>query len=209
MTIPIYTTDPSKEISKLITFIVILLFFVLILTIIYKNSDAFLEYRTSSNGRKYGIQEKLKNSDEALTLISKLHDNMDKFVSKLSTKYPDDDRIKRLVQGFENVKIEETTEKAGDDNTSFTINKGELISLCLRDYTHNRPFHDYNTLCFVVIHEMAHVASVSEGHNSEFIDNFRFLLREAVKMGYYYPVDYSKNPFLYCGKIKVTNNPYY
>ena len=209
MTNLIDTSDPSKEISKLITFLVILLFFILILTIIYKNSDAFLEYRTSSNGQQYGIKEKLKNSNEALTIIAKLHDNMDQFVDRLSSKYPDDDRIKRLNKGFKDVKIEETTEKAGDDNTSFTINKGELISLCLRDYTENRPFHDYNTLCFVVIHEMAHVASISEGHNSEFIENFRFLLREAVKMGYYYPVDYSKKPFLYCGKIKVTNNPYF
>ena len=41
------------------------------------------------------------------------------------------------------------------------------------------------------------------------LDNFRFLLREAVAMGYYNPVDYSKNPFLYCGKVRVTNNPYY
>ena len=44
---------------------------------------------------------------------------------------------------------------------------------------------------------------------SEFINNFRFLLKEAVNMGYYYPVDYSKNPFIYCGKVKVTNNPYF
>ena len=44
---------------------------------------------------------------------------------------------------------------------------------------------------------------------SEFIENFKFLLKEAVAMGYYSPVDYSKNPFLYCGKVKVTNNPYY
>ena len=129
-------------------------------------------------------------------------------------KYPRDERITRLSKGFKRVKIEETTEKSNDDDTSYTINKGDLISICLRknDAKRNdihRPFHDYNTLCFVVIHELAHIASVSEGHNSEFIDNFRFLLREAVEMNYYNPIDYNKNPFLYCGKVKVTNNPYY
>jgi hypothetical protein len=83
------------------------------------------------------------------------------------------------------------------------------MSLCIRENNKDRSFHDYNSLCFVIIHEMAHIASVSEGHNFEFITNFKFLLKEAVEMGYYNPIDYSKNPFLYCGKIKVTNNPYY
>ena len=134
---------------------------------------------------------------------------MSDFVARLKTKYINDKRIIRLVKGFSNVEIEETTEEANDDNTAFTINKGELISLCIREHTDGRPFHDYNSLCFVIIHEMAHVVSVSEGHNFEFIENFKFLLKEAVLMGYYTPIDYSKTPFLYCGKIKVTNNPFY
>jgi hypothetical protein len=134
---------------------------------------------------------------------------MEKFIKKLEKKHPNDSRVKRLVKGFKDVKIEETTEEPNDDNTSFTINKGELMSLCLRSDSPGRPFHDYNTLAFVVIHELAHIASLTEGHNIEFIINFKFLLREAVQMGYYSPVDYSKEPFLYCGKVKVTNNPYY
>ena len=197
------------ELSKFLTFLVILLLFVIILSIIYRNSDSFLEYRKSQNGVKYGIQEKLENSNTALELLSKLHTNMNQFVDDLKSKYSNDDRIKRLVNGFKNVQIEETTEDKHDDDTAYTINKGELMSICLREYNAGRPFHDYNTLCFVVIHELAHIASITEGHNSEFIDNFKFLLKEAVLMGYYYPVDYSKNPFLYCGKVKVTNNPYF
>ena len=134
---------------------------------------------------------------------------MTEFVIKLKSKYTNDKRIKRLVNKINSVEIEETTEKSNDDNTSFTINKGELISLCIREHTNGRPFHDYNSLCFVIIHEMAHIISISEGHNFEFIENFKFLLKEAVSMEYYTPIDYSKNPFLYCGKIKVTNNPFF
>jgi hypothetical protein len=199
------------EISKVIVFIVLLIFFILIILIINENKlgELFLEYRKSNNGKNYGIQEIFKDSDIALATLSKLHDNMNIFVSKLKAKYPNDDRIHRLVKGFNRVEMEETTENPDDDNTSYTINKGELMSLCLRDNTTGRPFHDYNSLCFVIIHEMSHIASVSEGHNFEFIENFKFLLKEAVTMGYYTPIDYSKNPFLYCGKVKVTNNPYY
>ena len=82
------------------------------------------------------------------------------------------------------------------------------MALCLREKKGNHPFHDYNTLQFVMIHEMAHITSISEGHNQEFINNFRFLLREAKALGYYEPINYSKTPIDYCG-IKVTNNPYY
>ena len=200
-----------NEISKVILFIVLLTFFLLIILIIneHKLGEWFLEYRNSKNGKRYGIQEIFKDSNIALEIIAKLHSNMESFVSKLKAKYPKDERVIRLVKGFRSVEIEETTEQPGDDNTSFTINKGELMSLCIREDAHGRPFHDYNSLCFVIIHEMAHIASVSEGHNFEFIENFKFLLKEAVAMGYYTPIDYSKNPFLYCGKIKVTNNPYY
>jgi hypothetical protein len=197
------------ELTKFLAFLIILLFFIVIISIIFENTDTFIEYRRHNNGNEYGIQEKLENPDEALQLIGKLHDNMWQFTNKLSKKYPDDARVKRLVKGFKDVKIEETEENHNDDNTSFTINKGELMSLCLREPKTGRPFHDYNTLSFVFIHELAHIASITEGHNFEFIENFRFLLREAAEMGYYLPVDYSKQPFLYCGKIKVTNNPYY
>lgn len=202
------------EISKVILFIVLLTFFILVIILISdsKLGEYFLEYRNSTNGKRYGIQEIFKDSDIALELIAKLHNNMNSFVAKLKNKYPNDERVIRLVKGFKHVEIEETTENKNDDNTSFTINKGELMSLCIRqgvEQNTNRPFHDYNSLCFVIIHEMAHIASISEGHNFEFIENFKFLLKEAVEMGYYTPIDYSKNPFLYCGKIKVTNNPYY
>lgn len=205
-----------KEISKFLLFLTVLTFFILLVSILYDNNlgELFIEYR-DRNGVTYGIQEVFHDSDEALEILAKLHTNMNSFVDKLVNKFPNDERVIRLKKGFKNVKIEETYEKTNDDNTSYTINKGELMSLCLRkndnksDNNTKRPFHDYNSLCFVVIHEMAHIASVSEGHNSEFIENFKFLLQEAVTMGYYIPVDYSKNPFLYCGKIKVTNNPYY
>lgn len=199
------------EISKFILFIVIVLFFTIILSILskYHLLELFLEYRKSTNGKKYGIQEKLQNSSKALELLTKLDNDMMTFVSRLSEKYPNDKRAKRLVKGFKHVKIEETTENADDDDTSFTINKGESMSLCLREGESPRPFHDYNTLCFVIIHELAHIASESEGHNYEFIENFKFLLKEAADMGYYTPIDYSRKPFLYCGKVKVTNNPFY
>jgi len=58
-----------------------------------------------------------------------------------------------------------------DDSTSYTINKGEEIHVCLREKDKNRILHDINTMMFVILHEMAHIMSDSIGHNNEFRSN--------------------------------------
>jgi len=195
-----------NEVSTVIVFLVIIIFFTIIISIILEHSELFLEYRVAKNNNKtYGIQETFNESSKALELLARLHQDMDTLVANLKKKYPNDERILRLVKGVEKIKIEEAP---NDDGSSYTINKGELMALCLRHKKGDHPFHDYNTLQFVMIHELAHIASVSEGHNQEFINNFRFLLREAKSFGDYEPVNYSHEPIHYCG-IKVTNNPYF
>jgi len=194
------------EISKVIVFLVLLLFFTLITLIILENNELFIEYRNSKlNNKKYGIQEEFNKSDEAVELLAKLHNHMSDFVTDLQKKIPSDERVARLVKGFRRAEIEEAP---NDDGSSYTINKGDLVAICLRHKKDGHPFHDYNTLLFVIIHEMAHIASISEGHNSEFITNFKWLLQQAKDLGYYEPVNYNKSPMTYCG-VKVTNNPYF
>ena len=70
----------------------------------------------------------------------------------------------------------------------------------------SNKLEDINTLTFVAIHEMGHLASGTVGHNQEFWDNFEFLLREATSIGLYKKVEYSKNPKSYCG-IQITDSP--
>ena len=194
-----------NDVSQIIVFLVLILFFTIIISIIIEHSELFLEYRKAHNNKTYGIQEKFNESNKALSLLVELNNEMDNFIKDLYKKHPNDERVNRLVQGTKNIKIEEAP---NDDGSTYTINKGEMMALCLRHKKDNHPFHDYNTLQFVMIHELSHIASVSEGHNQEFINNFRFLLREAKALGYYEPVNYSKSPMYYCG-VKVTNNPYY
>ena len=194
------------SVSKVIVFLVIIVCFTIIVLIVVESNELFLEYRNAKlNNKKYGVQEEFNKSDDAVELLAKIHNQMTDFVRDLNKNYPNDERIKRLYKGFNRADIDEAP---NDDGSSYTINKGDQIALCLRHKKNDHPFHDYNTLQFVTIHEMAHIASVSEGHNAEFIANFRFLLKEATSLGYYEPVDYSKNSINYCG-VKVTNNPYF
>ena len=90
-----------------------------------------------------------------------------------------------------------------DENTSYCINKGEEIAICLRYKTDNTKFHEKNTIIYVILHELAHVMSVSVGHNEEFMENFKFLLNNAIeiKPQIWKKVNYQKNPAKYCGIV--------
>lgn len=187
--------------------VLILFILILICVIFLRYGIEALENRYSNVSKKsYYIREELPNSDETADVIGKLELFIDKFIAYLDSKSPNDKRVKRLKDRLYDVKIEESPMEK--DVSSYTINKGELISMCVRHKKKNKNFHDYQTLLFVLIHELAHVASISKGHNREFMTNFKFLLEHAVESKMYYAQDYSNSPITYCG-VKVTNNPYY
>ena len=163
-----------------------------------------LEMRRSTvNGKSYGVQEMLPNANLTADRIAKLEKFTNEFMEYLAARQPKDVRTQRLLDNLAEIKMEESPFE--DDTSSYTVNKGELIALCIRN-KEDKDFHDWNTLLFVLIHELGHVASVTTGHNEEFIRNFKWLLERANEAGLYKPVDYSKSPITYCG-VRVTNNP--
>jgi len=191
-------------ISFSITFIVIVSCLVSYLNQSYEH---FLEFKQSSLlNREIGIQEKMPKSDEAFKILETNFTKVYEFINKLEKKHPNHEDVKRFVRRMDNVKIEESKNEEG--TSSYTVNKGELMSICVRFKPDNSKFHSDNTMWFVIIHELAHVMSVNEGHGSEFIKNFKFLLKESESLGMYEPVDYSNNNIVYCG-VKVTNNPFF
>ena len=82
------------------------------------------------------------------------------------------------------------------------------LAFCTTTTKEGSKLIDENTLSFVAIHELGHVMTESVGHTKEFWQNFKFLLKNAVKIGIYEPIDYKKKPKNYCG-MKITDNPYY
>lgn len=137
------------------------------------------------------LLSKIKNN--FITLINHLNDNIDKHGSK---KYA----IKNLKKRIKNLKIIERPSDSDEFVTSYTLNKGELMVICLRKKL-LETIHDFNIIFYVCIHELAHIASNSIGHNDEFKSNFKFLLKEAIKLKLYTPVDYRKYPINYCGMV--------
>jgi len=168
--------------------------------------EQFVDYVVSHyDNNTYKVQ-KYPNQQQAADTLAKIREKVDTLVNHLRKKYPDDERVKRLISRLDMKKVEEAEHETG--STSYTINKGELISLCIREKNPDKKLHKVNHLMFVIIHELAHIMSISEGHTKEFMDNFKFLLRESNDCGSYFPVNYEDEPFQYCG-MKVTHNPFF
>lgn len=157
------------------------------------------------DGNKYCVRERRK-LEMAADRLAEVNTHMKKIVSHCNEKYKDKDNIKRLVKGFNPKKICETLPTS--KYTAYSQNKGEKMAFCLDTEKQDGQLIDMNTLTFVALHELSHVATLSVGHTDEFWDNFKFLLHEAKKIGIYSPVDYKKKPKRYCG-MTIDDNPYY
>jgi hypothetical protein len=158
------------------------------------------------DGNKYCVRDR-KEINIAADLLAKTTEKCKNVVEYVFKKYPDKDNVLRLHDGFNPKQIMETLPTS--EYTAYSENKGEKLAFCLNEKkTDNNNLIDENTLMFVAIHELSHVATKSIGHKSEFWENFKFLLSEAKEAGIHNPVDYKKNPKEYCS-MKISDNPYY
>ena len=173
----------------------------------YKDSDA-LNLRciiSDIDGNRYCVRErqKLELAADRLAQVSK---KMTDLVIHCAKTYPDRKNMMRLKKGYNPKKIMETLPTS--EYTAYSQNKGEKMAFCLNTEKNGDKLIDLNTLTFVAIHELSHIATESIGHKQEFWDNFKFLLIEAVKIQIYEPYDYKKNPARYCG-TDIKDNPYF
>lgn len=186
----------------------VLITLILIVSIkIYLESDYFnLKCIVSSvDGNTYCVRETSK-LELAADKLARVTANMKKLVVVCKEKYKTRDNVQRLVKGFNPKKIYETLPTS--EYTAYSQNKGEKIAFCLNEERDGKNLIDINTLTFVAIHELSHIASVSIGHTEEFWNNFKFLLQVAKENNLYSPIDYKKNPERYCGTT-INKNPLY
>ena len=174
---------------------------------IYQESDMFnLKCIISGvDGKKYCVRERQK-LELAADRLAEVNVKMNELVDYCHKKYPERDNIKRLKKGYNPKKIMETLPTS--EYTAYSQNKGEKMAFCLNTEKNSDKLIDPNTLCFVALHELAHIATKSIGHKDEFWDNFKFLLTAANEIGIYELVDYKKNPARYCGTT-INDNPYF
>lgn len=207
-----------------ILFIIILLFFIDEDTI-----DSFINKKEVCNdvdGRCYKVVNKYENQVDASKMLAELnkfsidlmrhlrgkyvflddkykseHENIQKFAYKVKI-------VKYLLANYNPDNIIENA-PTSDVNTSYVDDKGKVFALCLREKASGQNLlHKKEDLIFVVLHEMAHLATESFGHEVEFWTHFKFLLTEAKSAGLYEPINYSITPIVYCS-LQVDYNPYF
>jgi len=191
-----------------ILFYIILGFIGLICLKIYFDSDTFqLKCIISEkDGNKYCVRDR-KRIKEAADLLAQVTEKCKKLVAYMKEKHGDDERVQRLVKGFNVKRIGETLPTS--TLTAYSENKGEKIAFCLnRKKANNDELIDPHTLTFVAIHELSHICTSSVGHKQDFWENFKFLLQNAKEAGIYDPRDYKNSPEEYCG-MTINDNPYY
>jgi hypothetical protein len=188
--------------------IVIIIFIIIVASKLYFNSDSFnLRCIISDvNGNKYCVRDRNK-LELAADRLAHVNNNLNKLVNHLSKKYPEKENVQRLVNGYNPKKIYETLPTS--EFTAYSENKGEKLAFCLDTEKNSKGrLIDMNTLMYVALHEISHIATKSIGHNDEFWNNFKFMITEAKEINIYNPVDYKKEPARYCG-MNISDNPYY
>tara|TARA_B100000963_G_scaffold260130_1_gene228397 strand:- start:2986 stop:3573 length:588 start_codon:yes stop_codon:yes gene_type:complete len=185
----------------------IILFVIGFIIKIYFESEMFhLKCIVSDeDGNTYCVRETPK-LELVADLLARTTEKLKQLVAFVKEEYPKRENVKRLAEKFNPKKISETLPTS--KYTAYSENKGEKLAFCTTTTKEGSKLIDENTLTFVAVHELGHVMTESVGHTKEFWQNFKFLLKNAVKIGIYEPIDYKKKPKNYCG-MKITDNPYY
>lgn len=183
--------------SLIVIILSIIILYLLYLVYYYSH---LIKITSTVDNNDYYVQDK-EDATEAANLIAKIREKLNILINHLKKSYPNDERTKLLIKNY---KEDRLSEGVSDPRyTSYSVNKGEQIVLCLRN---NDKLMDLNTMMFVVLHEMAHLSSVSIGHTDEFWTNFKWILLESINIGIYVKQDFNTKPVEYCG-MSITSSP--
>jgi hypothetical protein len=186
-----------NNISFTILILIIIFIYLIYQYHYYSNIETIV---SKIDNRNYDVQIR-NDAAEAADLIAQVREKLVLLVNHMVKTFPSNPKVMRLKKNFNPDVLKE-----GIDNpsyTSYTVNKGEEIILCLRT---DGKLVDINVLTFVCIHELSHIGNETVGHDDAFWEFFKELLIEAINIGIYIKYDYKKSPIKYCGMM-ITDSP--
>jgi len=180
----------------------IIIIFIYIYFFLNKKNFVSIE---SYNGTKYMVYNDNLNKDKA-NLLELVVKNMCILKNNLIKNIESDDLkeyksyIKQLDKNFNENRTSIYETDPTSSLTSFSVNKGEELSVCLKSKNSGK-LHDINLLMYVVIHEMSHFACPEIGHGALFQKIFKKFIEVSIKLEIYNYDDYTSKPLEYCGMI--------
>jgi hypothetical protein len=159
------------------------------------------------DGKRY-IVRNLPDKQEAADRLARTRAKLITLMLYLQEKYPQKAMVAQILQNFD-AEPDRFSESSPDASyTSYSVNKGEKVYMCLRQRNEREELVDENIITFVAIHEMAHIGTTEIGHTPTFWNNFGWLLARAEEARVYQYTDFSAHPVEYCG-IRITDQPTY
>jgi predicted metal-dependent hydrolase len=183
----------------LVNIIIIIAVIILFYYFSQKSKSEATYVKSNLDNREYLVQN-LENSDEAAYMLSVINQRihlLSDYLTKNVNKFPEyKPYIEQFATRIKDVKLQEN---APDGKyTSYTVNKGDEIALCLRSRK-TGELHDMNIVMYVVLHELSHVACPEIDHTELFKKIFIFFLNTSIGLGIYKKVNYKLDPHEYCG----------
>lgn len=162
------------------------------------NYDNVTPFTSTYDGNEYKVRKigNDLNKQQAADFLAQLNQKINVLVDYMyENKLPDEQIANRLRKRWLSIELKETN--SSDKSAAFTLNKDTEIRICIRNK--RGEFEDMNTSMFVMLHELAHVMSISYNHTEEFKENFSYITHLASNLGLYIPEDFSVSPRTYCG----------
>jgi hypothetical protein len=174
----------------------------------YKKDKYEMAYVESTIDNKSYLVRNLKDKQDAANRLAMIRSKLLRLMKHLEQTYKDRPFVKQIIKNFD-ANPERFTESTPDATyTSYSVNKGEKIFMCLRQRDETENLVDDNVLLFVALHEMSHIGTASIGHTKEFWNHFAWLLDKAEVLGVYEYQDFAAHPVEYCG-VFITDSPKY
>ena len=157
--------------------------------------------------QKYLVRN-LPDKQDAADRLARTRAKLLRLMKDLKQTHPDKPFVAQLLRNFDAdpSRFSESTPDAS--YTSYSVNKGEKVYMCLRQRNAKEELVDENIITFVALHELAHCGTSEVGHTPLFWNNFAWVLKRAEEMKIYEYTDFSAHPVEYCG-IHITDQPTY
>jgi hypothetical protein len=173
-----------------------------------RSSYPLVDVKSTVDGKVYKVRD-LPDKQEAANLMARVRRKIETLCDHLETKYKDKLQVQQLIRNFKAEPSRFIESTPDSSHTSYTVNKGEAMHLCLRqrDGGPEKLVSD-NVMTFVAIHELAHTITRTIDHGPDFWNNFGWILREGEGINVYQHQDFTAQPVAYCG-VKITDSPKY
>lgn len=174
----------------------------------FKSSKYPMSLTQSTVDKEYYLVRNLPDKQDAADRLARVREKLLRLRKNLEQTHMEKPFVAQMIRNFDcsASRFSESTPDA--QYTSYSVNKGEKVFMCLRQRDAKEALVQENIILFVALHEMSHVGTASIGHTPEFWNHFAWVLKQAEQLKIYEYTDFAAHPVEYCG-VHITDAPTY